>query len=56
MKDTETVVVRSRRISKRSGSGPSKIVRKRTRSYKREEAIDEIRVLGIEEYHSVLKF
>ena len=56
MKDAETVAVRGRRISERSGSGPSKIIGKRTRSHEREEAIDEIKALGMEEYCSVLKF
>lgn len=56
MKDAETVAVRGQRISKRNGSGPSKIIGKRTRSHEREEAIDEIKALGIEEYYSVLKF
>ena len=56
MKDAETVIVRGRRISKRNGSILLKIIEKRTRSYEREEAIDEIRALSIEEYYSVLKF
>jgi hypothetical protein len=54
MKDTETVVVRGRR-TKRTGA-LSKIIGKRTRSHEREEAIDEIRASGMEEYCSVLKF
>jgi hypothetical protein len=56
MKDIETIIVRGRRISKRNGSILSKIIGKRTRSYEREEAIDEIKALSIEEYCSVLKF
>jgi hypothetical protein len=52
MKDAETVTVRGRR-TKRDGA-PSKIIGKRTRSHEREEAIDEIRASGIEEYCSVL--
>ena len=56
MKDIETVIVRGRRISKRNGSVPSKIIGKRTRSHEREEVINEIRALSIEEYCSVLKF
>ena len=56
MKDAETVIVRGRRISKRNGSVPSKIIGKRTRSHEREEAMDEIRASGMEEYCSVLKF
>jgi hypothetical protein len=48
------VAVRGRR-TKRKGA-PSKIIGKRTRSHEREEAIDEIRALGIEEYCSILKF
>jgi hypothetical protein len=56
MKDAETVAVRGRRISKRNGSAPLKITGKRTRSHEREEAIDEIRASGMEEYCSVLKF
>jgi hypothetical protein len=53
MKDAETIVVRGRRT--KCNGAPSKIG-KRTRSHKREEAIDEIRASGIEEYCSVLKF
>jgi hypothetical protein len=53
MKDAEAVVVRGRRISKRSGS---KVRGKRTRSHEREEAIDEIRASGMEKYCSVLEF
>ena len=56
MKDIETVIVRGRRISKRNGSMLSKIIEKRTRSHEREEVINEIRALSIEEYCSVLKF
>jgi hypothetical protein len=56
LKDAETVAFRGRRISRRKGSAPSKIIGKRTRSHEREEAIDEIRALGMEEYCSVLKF
>jgi hypothetical protein len=56
MKDAETVAVRGRRISKRSGSAPSKVIGKRTRSHEREEAIDEIRASCMEIYCSVLKF
>jgi hypothetical protein len=56
MKDIETITVKGRRISKRNGSAPSKIIEKRTRSYEREEVIDEIRASGIEEYCSILKF
>lgn len=56
MKDKETVAIRGRRISKRSGSTPSKIIGKRTLSYEREEAMDKIWALGIEEYCSVLNF
>jgi hypothetical protein len=55
IKDAETVIVRRRRMSKRKGSAPSKIIGKRTRSHEQEEAIDEIRALGMEEYCSVLK-
>ena len=56
IKDVETVVVRGRRISKRNRSAPLKIIGKRTRSHEREEAMDKIRALGIEEYCSMLKF
>ena len=56
MKDIETIAVRGRRISKRNGSTPSKIIGKRTRSHEREEAMDKIRASGIEEYSSILKF
>jgi hypothetical protein len=55
MKDAETVAVRGRRISKRSGTDLSKVTEKRTRSHEREEAIDEIRASGMEKYCSVLK-
>jgi hypothetical protein len=54
MKDAETVVVRGRR-TKRDGA-PSKIIGKRTHSHERDEAVEEIRALGMEEYCSVLKF
>jgi hypothetical protein len=54
MKDAKTVAVRGRR-AKRKGA-PSKIIRKRTRSHEREEAMDEIRASGMEEFCSVLKF
>lgn len=54
MKDAETVAVRGRR-TKRNGA-PSKIKGKRTRSHERDEAVEEIRALGMEEYCSVLKF
>ena len=54
MKDAETIIVKGQQT--KYNRAPSKIIRKRTRSYEREEAIDEIRVSGIEEYCSVLKF
>jgi hypothetical protein len=54
MKDAETVAVRGRRTKR--NRAPSKIIGKRTRSHEREEAMDEIRALGMEEYCSVLKF
>jgi hypothetical protein len=54
MKDVETIVVRGRRT--KCNGAPSKIIGKRTRSHEREEARDEIRASGIEEYCSVLKF
>jgi hypothetical protein len=56
MKDIETIIIRGRRISKYNGFILLKIIRKRTRSYEREEAIDEIRASSIKEYYSVLKF
>jgi hypothetical protein len=54
IKDAETVAVRGRRTSKRKGPAPPKITGKRSRSYERDEAVDEIRALGMEEYCSVL--
>ena len=56
IKDAETAAVRGRRLLKRKGSAPSKIIGKRTRSRERDEAMDEIRASGMEKYCSVLKF
>jgi len=54
MKDAKTIAVKGRRINRKGA--PSKIIGKRTRSHKREEAIDEIRASSIKEYCFVLKF
>jgi hypothetical protein len=54
MKDAETVAIRGRRT--KGHGAPSKAIGKRTRSREREEAMDEIRASGMEEYCSVLKF
>jgi hypothetical protein len=56
MKDIETIIVRGRRILKRNGFILLKIIKKRTRSYEREEVINEIKASSIKEYYSILKF
>jgi hypothetical protein len=56
IKDAKTIAVRRRQILKRSRSALSKVIRKRTRSHKREEAINKIKALCIKRYYSVLKF
>jgi hypothetical protein len=54
MKDAETVAVRGRRTKRNRAL--SKIIGKRTRSREQDEAVEEIRALGMEEYCFVLKF
>jgi hypothetical protein len=56
MKEAEVVIVRGRRTLKRNRSTPSQVIGKMSRSYEREEPIDEIRASGLEKYCSVLSF
>jgi len=56
IKDVKTIIIKGRQILKHNRSMLLKIIRKRTRSYKREEAIDEIRASSIKEYCFMLKF
>ena len=53
MKDTRLLQLED---GTKRNRAPSKIIGKRTRSRERDEAVEEIRALDIEEYCSVLKF
>lgn len=56
MKEAEAIAVRGRRTLKRDRSTASQVIGKRSRSHEQEEAIDQIRVSGMEKYYSELKF
>jgi hypothetical protein len=56
IKEAEAIAGRGRRTTKRGRSHPSQVLGKRSRSHERQEAIDAIRVSGMEGFCSVISF